>query len=266
MRKTIVIAVLIIIALGAIAVSFGGLATQLTGTQSQTTSNAGSSTGLSSSGIGATTTKTQTVSSTVSGATTSTSGKNAVFMDVSPQNRIVPLGGGMSFTLSLYDLDQVTGTLSITVSAPAGLTFNLTPSTVTTYSSGASVDLEVASSANMLPATYQATIHVKAPTKVFNSTFDFVVLPNVVEIVPLNGPAHINLTVKAGSTVTWFNLDPGNDDGGTGVHNVTFQSIGVSSGLIGTYDVWKHTFLQPGVYRYIDSQDDGITGEIIVTA
>ncbi|PZS04380.1 MAG: amidase [Chloroflexi bacterium] len=56
----------------------------------------------------------------------------------------------------------------------------------------------------------------------------------------------MTLTIAAGSTVTWTNMDPDNHtvttDPGSGVH--------FGSSTLAGHSVFKHTFNKPGVYRY----------------
>jgi plastocyanin len=219
---------------------------------------------------GSSTTRTATGSSsavvTTTGTVATTLDRNKFFVGLTPPNRIVELGGTMSFTLTLQDLEQFSGSLAISVAAPPGLTFQLNPSILSNYNSSESVDMTVVSSPDLTPGTYQATINVRAPTQAVNSTFDFKVVRNLIKIHTVMGPVVVTLTVKAGETVTWYNMDPPNDDGGTGIHNVTFQSLGASSGLFATDEVWSFTFQRPGVYNYSDNQEPSITGVITVTA
>ncbi len=79
------------------------------------------------------------------------------------------------------------------------------------------------------------------------------------------------LTVSAGSTVTWNQMDPGvhTITSGTvapGGGNVTEQPDGMfASGEIATGKQYTHTFAQPGTYKYFcEIHPATMTGEITV--
>ena len=66
-----------------------------------------------------------------------------------------------------------------------------------------------------------------------------------------------DLTVAAGTTVTWKN-----EDGE--VHRVQDDHNGFSSAALDTDDSFSHTFATPGVYHYICSIHPYMVGEIVV--
>jgi plastocyanin len=66
-----------------------------------------------------------------------------------------------------------------------------------------------------------------------------------------------DLTVAAGTTVTWKNDD---DE----VHRVMAVDKGFSSAALDTDDSFSHTFAQPGVYHYICSVHPYMVGKIVV--
>jgi plastocyanin len=70
------------------------------------------------------------------------------------------------------------------------------------------------------------------------------------------------LTVKAGTTVTWINID-------LYVHTIragTPDRIGdeFDSGDLGVMGVYRHTFTKPGVYEYYCQPHPYMLGKIIV--
>ena len=66
-----------------------------------------------------------------------------------------------------------------------------------------------------------------------------------------------DLTVTAGTTVTWKN-----DDGE--VHRVQDDHKGYSSAALDTGDSFSHTFATPGVYHYFCSIHPYMVGKIVV--
>ena len=53
----------------------------------------------------------------------------------------------------------------------------------------------------------------------------------------------MDLTVAAGTTVTWTNNDPV-------AHTVTWDDMSVDSGLFGQGETFSYTFTTPGTYGY----------------
>ncbi len=66
-----------------------------------------------------------------------------------------------------------------------------------------------------------------------------------------------DLTIAAGTTVTWKNED---DE----VHRVTDDHKGFSSAALDTDDSYSHTFTKPGVYHYFCSVHPYMVGKIVV--
>jgi plastocyanin len=69
--------------------------------------------------------------------------------------------------------------------------------------------------------------------------------------------APADLTIAAGTTVTWKN-----DDGE--VHKVQDDHKGFSSAALDTDDSFSHTFAAPGVYHYFCSVHPYMVGKIVV--
>jgi plastocyanin len=66
-----------------------------------------------------------------------------------------------------------------------------------------------------------------------------------------------DLTVAAGTTVTWKNVDGE-------VHRVKDDHNGFSSAALDTDDSYSHTFATPGVYHYFCSIHPYMVGTIVV--
>jgi plastocyanin len=69
--------------------------------------------------------------------------------------------------------------------------------------------------------------------------------------------APASLTVKAGSTVTWTNLDEE-------PHAVFSESGLFRSGALDTNDSFSYTFRAPGIYRYLCTIHPRMRGTIVV--
>jgi plastocyanin len=69
--------------------------------------------------------------------------------------------------------------------------------------------------------------------------------------------APADLTIAAGTTVTWKNADEE-------AHRVMALNKGFASPALDTDDSFSHTFAQPGVYKYICSIHPYMVGNIVV--
>jgi amicyanin len=98
-------------------------------------------------------------------------------------------------------------------------------------------------------------------------------MPSGSASAPASGPAvHTNsvsiknfafappdITVVAGTTVTWTNQD--------GVaHDIFAPPAGLKSPVLNTNDSYAHTFSKPGTYHYICSVHPFMHGTVVVTA
>lgn len=79
---------------------------------------------------------------------------------------------------------------------------------------------------------------------------------HVVEIVDF-AYAPATLTIEAGDTVTWTNLD-------ADAHTATGTSGAFDSGLLGQGDSYSFTFVEPGTYDYLCTPHPFMTGQIVV--
>jgi plastocyanin len=66
-----------------------------------------------------------------------------------------------------------------------------------------------------------------------------------------------DLTIAAGTTVTWKNEDDS-------PHRVTADNNGFSSAALDTDDSFSHTFTKPGIYKYFCSIHPYMVGKIVV--
>jgi amicyanin len=71
--------------------------------------------------------------------------------------------------------------------------------------------------------------------------------------------APADVTVVAGTTVTWTNED-------TTQHDVFAPPVGLQSPVLNQNDSYAHTFSSPGTYRYICSIHPFMHGTVVVTS
>ena len=69
--------------------------------------------------------------------------------------------------------------------------------------------------------------------------------------------APVSLTVKAGDTVTWRNMDEE-------PHTVVSETALFRSGALDTNDAFTFTFDKPGTYKFVCSIHPQMTGTIVV--
>jgi plastocyanin len=185
-------------------------------------------------------------------------------MNVLPTIRLIPLGGNASFTVVLYNGGDLTGNYSLSAAAPPGFSFAAAPPVAITGAGPHAGGLQLSTSSEMSPGTYQVTIKAAGARGVANQTFDFHVQRNLVVLKGGNVPLFLSITVKAGDIVTWVSMDGPMSDDSNPWHTVIFLKSNLTSGGLQQYETWSHTFTQPGIYRYYDDGDLQIAGEVIV--
>ena len=243
-----VIAVVVLLSFGFLVLTFNGL-----------------NTGSTKVGVPATSTATGMDESQVS-STSIPSGNNSgsfyMAMNVIPTIRLVPLGGSANFMVVLYNGGDLEGNYSLSASAPAGLSFDFGAAPVSIFGAGPhSGELNISSSSEMSPGTYNIMIDATGSKGTANQTFDFHVQRNLV-LLSSGATPFSNITVRAGDNVTWVSLDgPVNGDA---FHRIVFLNLKLTSAPLPPFASWSLTFTQPGTYRYYDDAEPSITGEVIV--
>ncbi len=195
-------------------------------------------------------------------------------MNILPTYRLVPVGGNANFTLVLYSGDELRGNYSISAIAPPGLAFTFGPVPFPVSGAGPHFgDMTIRSSGEMNPGNYNVTILAKGSAGVANQTFGFSVQRNVILLTALERSvtrAFSNLTLKVGDSLTWVSLDaPLGDEEESAYHQVylsnALSNLNSTSGHLHQYNGWSYVFTQPGVYRWYDSVDLNLRGQVIVT-
>ncbi len=186
------------------------------------------------------------------------------FMSLFPSNRLLAPSSIQNFSLVFSRGKAPVGIYSLSIVAPSGMSVSANPPSANISGDRAAVDLFVIVRPDVLPGNYSVTISASNGAWTTVQTFSFRVPFYLVRIFA-EGLNPANLSVKAGSTVEWLNLDLGTDEI-NGTHTLRFASISLASPSLPTNMFWLHTFSTPGIYRYEDPMDPGIVGEITVTA
>lgn len=74
------------------------------------------------------------------------------------------------------------------------------------------------------------------------------------------------LTVAAGATVTWVNMDHVAHTVSFGAHGEDHEGEGAESGSLSHMEAWSTTFLEPGTFEYHCDPHPYMTGVVIVEA
>lgn len=112
------------------------------------------------------------------------------------------------------------------------------------------LQLRVAALASALVAIVAAALLATAPVRAGTT--------HLVEIEDF-AFAPATLTITAGDTVTWTNLD-------AIAHTATSTSGAFDSGLLDQGESWSMTFTTPGTYDYLCTPHPSMTGRIVVQA
>lgn len=149
---------------------------------------------------------------------------------------------------------------------PPGVTASLASTSVDLTSTAVqTVGLTINVTSTIQPGIYNFDVNYVAGTSNESSEFEFTVVPHIVFIAQENFyPA--NLTISAGQTVTWMNLQGVITETDPGYHNVTFQgNYNAASPTLEQYQVWANTFTAAGTYDYICTIHPFMHGQVVVT-
>jgi plastocyanin len=174
----------------------------------------------------------------------------------------------VSYPFNVVTLGGTPNTLTLNGSGPPGLALSFSPSTFSMVGNTApNLMVSAQPSPSLAPGTYPVTINAVGDGEIYSETLNVQVVKYlVVTIAATFQPA--NLTVPAGSSVTWLRLNGPLgcgcvDDGST---NVRFLNTSIqSSGTLQQYGSYSYTFTKPGTFAYICDFRAGETGTITVT-
>lgn len=205
-------------------------------------------------------------------------------LNSAPVNIIVNQGGNLNYSEILVvpqpnkfqgaapGQASVSELIAFNVTSPSGLTLhffgsNLTSGIFKEVSANGleNLPVELIVSQNMAPGDYAINVTAASGTYVTSYSLgvkvvQYLVIANLFLFSPKT------LTVKAGSTVYWLDLD----DRPEGVYNMVFDSMNLRSPQIHgapTVESWSHVFGTPGTYTYhCECMVQGVGGTIIVTS
>ncbi len=191
-------------------------------------------------------------------------------MGTSPGTILLANGSSVTYpSLTLGPLPAAQSgseTVTLNSTAPSGLTVKFYKNSVSLNTDfKASDQMTIDSSTSLAPGDYKVTVvaHYGASSK----SYDFTV--KVVQYFVFlqgNNFSPGALTVKAGTTVYWMNMDsPGGGD--PEIHNVVFSSGSTAhSADLAQFDSYSYTFTTAGTYAYFCAYHPGMKGTVTVTA
>jgi len=254
--STVVVAVVVLIVIVVAAASAFYLLPSGKSTSTSSTAN----TTASSTVASVSSTSTQSSSSSSSAP----SGELIIEFD-SPTLIISSDLSSINYSMNFHALGNVPPSLSLGVIAPSGFTASVFPVNLTLASSN-TANLQISASQSLPPGNYQFALTATGQGQTYTQNESVQVVKYLVVTI---GATYVpkNLTVTAGSTVTWFRLNGVLSQYDNGDHNVVF-STGTSgvSPTLQQYATWPYTFTQVGNYSYYCKFHPFMTGEITVTS
>ena len=169
-----------------------------------------------------------------------------------------------NYTITLFLLGGNTS-LTLSANAPAGVTVSFAPERITASSTAAFVQVSMAVSGGVAPGPFPLTVNASSAGGSFSRTFQAEIVKYLVVMVDkvfLPG----NLSVPAGSSVTWVRLNGAIDQYDDGAHNVAFTSVlSSTSPTLEQYQAWSYAFSSAGRYSYTCTFHPGMDGVVNVT-
>jgi plastocyanin len=218
------------------------------------------------------TTESTSVTTSSTGSTSSTSGSTGTLSFKIAQPLIVApnVNESVTVTFAAGVTGSPNGDYALSASAlPKGVTASFSPSSINLPAQlGSSVTMTLSAASGATVGNATVNVQATAGTSVFTQPFK---LMSVQALVLIQGGAFVpnSLTVKAGTTVYWLNLDAGGGEAGGagGGHDVTASDGSFSSGTgnLSQYSMYSHTFATAGTVKYA-SAAQSFTGQIVVTS
>jgi plastocyanin len=266
----VIIVIIVVIAAGVLALSPHGSTTSTTSSRSTSASisSASSSTTTTTSASASSTSVSTSSSSATSSATSSSQASSSY------SGRLIASFGTSNTPLAASDVNvtypvSVTGlgNLPSSVSLPAGtsngVTITFTPSNVS-LTSQTPVQAQISVANSTAPGAYTIQTVAIGGGGSFNVSLSVQVVNYLVATVPQFTPG--NLTVPAGSTVTWIRLNGEiGEHGANGSQNIVFNNNMATSPQLLQWQSWSFTFNQTGSFPY-ESTYTSQTGEITVVS
>ena len=203
-------------------------------------------------------TSTTQASSTASTNTTSST-PTTVEMTIVPPVLLSP-GTKQNYTVTFKATGNLTGLYLLTASKlPTTVSFQFAsvkfPDALTTP-----ITITLGASATAAPANTTITLTLGSGSTSFTKSVPISIVKYLV-LIQGNNYKPANVTVKAGSTVYWFNLDAA----AAGAHTVIADNGAFASGTLNQYDVFSFNFPTAGAFTYHDTGHSTMIGQITVT-
>jgi plastocyanin len=185
-------------------------------------------------------------------------------LTLNPPQILVAPGMTVSYaSLVVHPLEPSSGSVSVTASAPAGLSLRLSESSIS-LQGPQDLNLNLTASSSAAPGDYQFTIDIADGAVFYHQTFPVKVVPALV-LMHFVAFSPANLTVSQGTTVTWMNLDSQIGCCDPGFHTVVFSGLtNASSPALARFASWSYDFEKTGVFDYYCSIHLYMKGEIVV--
>lgn len=172
---------------------------------------------------------------------------------VSPASPLIAPGQTENYSsISVTALGPgLNGTLAIKANAPSGISVLLNKTSASLADGSQSIPFGLKADGNLTPGKYNVTVEASsASLQPASLTFTVDVVP-VLVIIKNEAFFRQNITVHAGTAVSWINLDSTIGCCDPGNHNVVFLSgANGSSPTLKRLDSWSYQFATPGVVEY----------------
>jgi len=203
----------------------------------------------------------------------SSGGPSPFALSINPSTLVIAAGLNETYpTISVIPLAQSeNGSLTLSAVSNSGLRLSLsTNSVVYSPSATESIPFNFSASPEIEPGDYSATVTAQFGTQTVSDNFTIEV---VQALVVMLHEAFIpnNITVPAGTTVVWMNIDTEIGCCDPGYHTVTFDMPngtlipGMSSQVLHRFDEWSYTFESAGTYHYFCTIHPNMLGVVTVT-
>jgi plastocyanin len=192
----------------------------------------------------------------------------ALSIKVIPPSPLVSPGQVQNYSeIEVESLESgLSGTLTVGVSAPAGLSVVLNQTAVPLSESPQSIPVELKADTSLAPGNYRVTVEASSSAiPAENQTFTVDVVPALIIMQwPTFHPQ--NMTVAKGTPVTWLNIDSTIECCDPGYHDVSFSSgANATSPILMRFDNWTYTFESDGVVDYFCTIHPIMKGQVTVT-
>jgi plastocyanin len=160
----------------------------------------------------------------------------------------------------------VGGTVAVEAFAPSGLSVTLNQTSASVSTVAQTIPMVLKASPGISPGNYSVTVETSPSSgPATNETFTVQVVPMLVVMHDFAFQPQ-NITVTAGTRVTWLNLDSNIGCCDPGEHDVSFSSgANDTSPLLSTFQSWSYTFGSDGVYGYYCTIHLFMRGQVTVT-